>query len=69
MVFAPTGEFLCHIEAKEGYTVLEAGADYVLGQHEDDLGRPLDRAVLVRAARGADVASVCGWVWPAAGAD
>ena len=40
MVFAPTGEFLCHMEAKRGYTVLEAGADYVLGQQEDDLGVP-----------------------------
>ena len=40
MVFAPTGEFLCHMEPKRGYTVLEAGTDYVLGQQEDDLGVP-----------------------------
>ncbi len=38
MVFAPTGEFLCHMPTMKGYSVLEAGADYVLGQQEDDLG-------------------------------
>ena len=41
MVFAPTGEFSCHMPADrlgEGFTVLEAGADYLLGEQEDDLG-------------------------------
>lgn len=37
MVFAPTGEFLCHVEQKPGFSVWEAGPGYLLGVHEDEM--------------------------------
>ncbi len=37
-VFNPEGRVLGFIETPEGLTVLEIGADYLLGQTEDDLG-------------------------------
>lgn len=38
MVFAPTGEFMCHMEPKKpGFSVWEAGSDYLLGVHLNEL--------------------------------
>ena len=37
MVFAPTGEFMCHMQSKPGFSVWEAGSDYLLGVHFDEL--------------------------------
>lgn len=37
MVFAPTGEFMCHMQPKPGFSVWEAGSDYLLGVHFDEL--------------------------------
>lgn len=37
MVFAPTGEFGCHMERKPGFSVWEVGSDYLLGVQLDDL--------------------------------
>lgn len=37
MVFAPTGEFMCRLPPMPGYTLSEAGADYLLLVHLDEL--------------------------------
>lgn len=37
MVFAPTGEFRCHLPPIPGFEVWEAGADYLLGVHLDEM--------------------------------
>lgn len=37
MIFAPTGEFMCHMQPKPGFSVWEAGSDYLLGVHFDEL--------------------------------
>ena len=39
MVFAPTGEFMCHLEPKPGFSVWEAGSDYLLGVQLDEMDR------------------------------
>ena len=37
MVFAPTGEFMCRLPPLPGYTLWEAGTDYLLLVHLDEL--------------------------------
>ena len=37
MVFAPTGKFMCHLTLKPGYSVWEAGSDYLLGVQLDEM--------------------------------
>lgn len=44
MVFAPTGEFMCHMERKPGFSVRKAGSDYLLGVHLDELDVPTVKA-------------------------
>ena len=39
MVFAPTGEFMCHLEPRPGFSVWEAGSDYLLGVQLDEMDR------------------------------
>ena len=39
MVFVPTGEFMCQLEPKPGFSVWEAGSDYLLGVQLDEMDR------------------------------
>ncbi len=39
MVFAATGEFMCHLEPKPGFSMWEAGSDYLLGVQLDEMDR------------------------------
>ena len=40
MVFAPTGEFLCRLPPMPGHSLAEAGPDYLLLVHLDELDVP-----------------------------